>query len=121
MTTLSAILYVNLGPYHIARLRALSATLSDIIAIEIACEQKLYPWRPARDDMGFRHVTLFQEPFESVAAAEQKTAVIRVMEETRPASMVVAGYSDPAMRAAAIWAKRNLIPCIMTTTTTAAD
>jgi 1,2-diacylglycerol 3-alpha-glucosyltransferase len=121
MNTLCALLYGNLGPYHIARLRALSPKLPDIIAMEIACEQKLYPWRPARDDMGFRHVTLFQKPFESVSAAEQKAAVTKALEAIRPSSVVVAGYFDPCMRAASKWARHNAIPCIMTTTTTAVD
>ena len=51
MNISTAVLYGNLGPYHITRLRALSGILPDIIAVEIACEQKLYPWRPTRGNM----------------------------------------------------------------------
>ena len=66
-------------------------------------------------------MTLFQKTFELVSASDQRAEVTKALDEIRPSSVVVAGYFDPCMRAAAIWAKRNDVPCIMITTTTAGD
>ncbi len=112
------VIYLNYGPYHIARLRALSGILSGTIGIEVAQEQKLYPWRSAKDNLGFESRTLFHKPFEQISALEQKNAVTRVLDELGPSVVIVVGYNTPAMRAAAVWARRVRKTCIMIAETT---
>lgn len=38
------IIYLNYGPYHIARINALANLVPQIYAIEIASKQGIYPW-----------------------------------------------------------------------------
>ena len=90
----------------------------ELSGVEIAGEQKLYPWRPAKDDLGFESRTLFQKPFEEISAFEQKAAVNRVLDKLDPSAVVVVGYNYPAMRAAAIWARQQKKACIMIAETT---
>jgi 1,2-diacylglycerol 3-alpha-glucosyltransferase len=104
-----------------ARLRALTGILPAMVAIEVAFEQKLYPWRPAKKHLGFESRTLFDKEFEQVPPLEQKRAVNDSLNELNPSAVVMAGYSEPAMRAAAIWAHRMHKVCVMTTTTTRFD
>jgi len=92
-----------------------------MVAVEVACEQKLYPWRPSKENLGFESRTLFNSAFEGVPRLEQKRTVNEFLNELNPSAVVVAGYSEPAMRVAAIWARRMNKVCVMTTTTTRFD
>lgn len=113
---------MNLGPYHIARLRALAETLPDVHAIELAGEQKLYPWRPSRDRLGFAATTLFPDrPCEAVPAIEQREAVKAALSRIDPSVVVVAGYREPVMSAAAKWAGRRRRPSVLLSPTTYLD
>lgn len=108
------IVYVNFGPYHVARLSALSAVMPNIIGVEISRQQRLYPWRPVRECLGFECRTLFAErPFESIPDREQCKAVREVLSEIAPAVVIVAGYREPVMRAVADWARKRGIPSIL--------
>ena len=115
------ILYLNLGPYHVARLRALASTLPGLVAVQVANTQNLYPWQSSKAAKQFQHVTLFDRTFESISSAEQVKAVRRALDDIKPSAIMVAGYYDPAMRAAARWGKKYGAPLIMTTTTTVMD
>ncbi len=95
--------------------------MPSMVAIEVAFEQKLYPWRPAKENFGFAFRTLFNKAFEQVPVFEQKRAVNELLSELNPSAVVLAEYSEPAMRAAAIWAHRMNRVCVMTTTTTRFD
>jgi glycosyltransferase involved in cell wall biosynthesis len=116
-----AILYINLGPYHVARLRALASTLPGLVAVQVADTQNLYPWQFTSAQTGFQQVTLFSRPFESISSAEQVKAVHRALDDIKPAAIMMAGYFDPVMRAAARWGRKHNVPRIMTTTTTVID
>jgi 1,2-diacylglycerol 3-alpha-glucosyltransferase len=115
------IFYVTLGPYHIARLKALGSKLPDIVAIEIASQQDIYLWTVQGEVSDFKRITLFKRQFESVPVKEQIAAAQGILAELSPVSVTVVGYSDPVMRGIARWAFHNRVPCIMTTTTTVYD
>jgi len=91
MSVSCSIMYVNLGPYHVARLRALAAVLPKMHAVELAAVQGLYPWRPSRDELGFSLTTLFPgRASETVPAAAQRSAIRAALSEINPALVVVA-------------------------------
>lgn len=114
MRSRCAIVYMNLGPYHIARLRALTRVLPDVRAIEVAGKQQLYPWRPARDAPDFRLTTLFPDrACETVSSRRQREAVTAELSALDPAAVIVAGYREPVMRAAAGWAREHGIPTVL--------
>ena len=60
-----AVCFTNFGPYHLARLRALSARLGErgdrLIAYEVAGSERTYPWMRNRRDEPFEWITLFPE------------------------------------------------------------
>jgi len=107
-------IYMNLGPYHVARLRALAGVLPEMHAIEVAGEQRLYPWRPSKNGLGFALTTLFaHQACETVSARAQCGAVKAVLSELNPGVVVVAGYREPCMRAAANWARKHGVPVVL--------
>lgn len=108
------ILYMNLGPYHIARLRALASSLPQLHVIEVASEQKLYPWRPNRDQLGFACTTLFEnDACETIPVRRQCSAVKMALSRLNPAAVIVAGYGELCMRAALRWARQRGIPAVL--------
>ncbi len=115
------IFYSNFGPYHIARLNALARVLPNMLAVEIAASETMYPWRRGPERVSFATSTLHAAPYEKLSAQVKKMAVRNALAATRPAIVAVVGYSSPEMREVAMWAHRMNAPCIMTTDTTAAD
>ena len=65
MSLTLAISFTNLGPYHLARLRALADRLAArggrLIAYETAGSERLYPWQTKRREEPFERVTLFPD------------------------------------------------------------
>jgi len=117
-----AVLYMNLGPYHMARLRALAEVLPATHAIEVAGRQKLYPWRPSGQRLGFDATTLFPgRVCESVSPREQRGAVEATLSQIDPRIILVAGYREPVMRAAVAWARDHHVPAILHFVSTYAD
>jgi 1,2-diacylglycerol 3-alpha-glucosyltransferase len=107
-----AISFTNLGPYHLARLRALAAALGPAgggaIAIETAGGERKYPWSRREGDEPFRRVTLF--PDRALEALEKRAcreAMIATLERERPDVVAVAGYVRPECLAALGWARRR--------------
>ena len=122
MKSRCAIVYMNLGPYHLARLRAMAEVLPDVHTIEVAGEQRLYPWRPTRDRLGFTLTTLFPDrPCETVPANAQREAIRTVLSKIDPSAVIVAGYREPAMCEATKWARRHGVPTVLQFVSTYSD
>lgn len=108
------IIYMNLGPYHIARMRALAHIVPNVHVLEVAGKQELYPWRPAKDRLGFASTTLFADTAsEGLSPRMQRQAVTGALSKLKPAVVIVSGYRQPSMRAAANWAAKRAIPTIL--------
>ncbi len=116
------IIYANFGPYHIARLRALAAIMSDIVGIEISNTQELYSWCSTEQSLGFKCKTLFTGiPFESIPRGKQCKAIRQALSGFMPQMVVIAGYSEPVMRAAGAWARKYGVPTILLLVSTYLD
>jgi len=116
------VIYMNLGPYHVARLRALTEVVPDIHAIELAGEQRLYPWCSSRDELGFPLTTLFPaSTCEAVSSRDQRNAVQEALSRIDPGAVVVAGYREAVMNAAARWARSRRRSTILLSPTTYID
>lgn len=112
-----AVLYLNFGPYHLARLRTIAAALRPLdcrlIGIELAATEQRYQWRVDRSDEPFEWVSLFHDrPVESITSREQSRAVRAVLSERRPAAIAIAGWSHEFLRAAIAWGRRRSIVVI---------
>lgn len=109
-----AIIYLNYGPYHIARINALAKLIPNVYAIEIASKQGIYPWQRVKADSSVNFQTFFNDiECESVSTFKQGKAVKKALDQIKPSIVIVAGYSQPVMRAATQWANKHNIPTIL--------
>jgi glycosyltransferase involved in cell wall biosynthesis len=117
------ILCHSIGPYHAARYRALAEFIgkTEIIILELASREKKYPWAETDRDHLPTIRTLFNVPLEQIPGREQAKAVGATLNDLQPHVVVSVGYSDPAMRTAARWARSNNAISIMTGATWRGD
>lgn len=103
-----ALMFVNYGPYHLARALALMP-LGGIepYFIELAASQKKYPWLADKRKLLGRLITLTHKAYEQCSSREIARKAVAALERLRPAVVVIAGYNHRPMRAAAAWARRN--------------
>jgi 1,2-diacylglycerol 3-alpha-glucosyltransferase len=113
-----SVCFTNLGPYHLARLRALAARLAGrgdrLIAYEVAGTERTYPWTRSRRDEPFDGVTLFPDRvLETIPAEECRSAMLDALEFDRPDALGIVGYARPESMAAARWARSRGRPAIL--------
>ncbi len=113
-----AISFTNFGPYHLARLRALAVGLKrlggQLVAIETAGAERLYPWQIDRRPEPFDWITLFPgRALEDVAAVDCSVAIEETLERTAPDAVALAGYVRPECLSALRWARRQGRPSIL--------
>jgi 1,2-diacylglycerol 3-alpha-glucosyltransferase len=121
-TIRTAVVFVNYGPYHLARSRALAAHAQiDAYFIELASAENKYPWRAEKDELHDRLITLCKGPYEHSSGSELERKIVAVLRELKPRALVVAGYSERPMRRAAGWARRNGCAVVLLSETTGWD
>jgi len=96
-----AVLFARLGPYHVARLRALSA-FHDVLSVELSGENINYAWDPV-DNQGLRHVQLFDQNHRTVRPAILRASVGQTLDAHTPDVVAVPGWWDPGALAAIEW------------------
>ena len=103
-----AVIFVNYGPYHIARARALADRPDfDPIFIELASAQRKYTWEIDKEILCGRLITLATQPYEDCQPRELSRMLVDTLTRLQPATVVLAGYGDAPMRAAARWARTS--------------
>ncbi len=117
MTTL-AVSFTNLGPYHLARLRALAASLrrqgGRLIAYETAGTEIKYGWRTDRHAEPFDWVTLFPDSrLEELPRAACARTMRAALERDRPDAVALCGYVRPECLAALRWANQQKRPALL--------
>lgn len=126
MTTNLAICFTNFGPYHLARLRALSAALERaggrLFAYELAGTERKYAWETDRGDEPFAWTTFFPDrPMESIPAPACRRAIREALDRDQPDAVAVVGYFRPECLAMLAWAKKAGRPAIMMSETQSLD
>jgi 1,2-diacylglycerol 3-alpha-glucosyltransferase len=107
-----SICFTNFGPYHLARLRALSEALAkrgdELLAIEVADQERRYPWARGERSEPFTWITLFEgRALEQIPAEECSRAMTSLLDREQPDAVGIVGYSRPESMAALRWARRN--------------
>jgi glycosyltransferase involved in cell wall biosynthesis len=107
-----AVSFTNLGPYHLARLRALAAALGrkdgTLLAYETAGREAKYPWERSGQDEPFEWITLAPGAvLEQLPAAACRRMMREALERDQPDAVAVAGYVRPECLAALSWARRR--------------
>ncbi len=114
-----AVLFARLGPYHVARLRALSKT-HDVTAVELSGENINYAWDPVAAD-GLEHVQVFDSNHRTVPARRLRRGIEQVLARQSPDAVAVPGWWDPGALVAIEWAAQNDTSVVMMSDTTALD
>ncbi len=95
----------SIGPYHVARYAALSKKASGLVVVELASQQKLYPWVNSTARAGIAVETLFDRALERVSCQELAESIWKALDRLQPRVVVAVGYGDAAMRTASLWAR----------------
>lgn len=117
-----AVIWINYGPYHIARAKAL-ARVDGIkpIFIELASMEHLRPWKVRQKDDQIQLVTLFNKPYEKCKTLELCSALRRTLAEINPDILATCGYSPFVMLDAARWARSKKKGSVLMTQSTHVD
>ena len=117
MTTIS-VSFTNFGPYHLARLRALARRLeasnARLLAVEVASQERRYPWSRASGPEPFDHAILFPgRALESIPGEDCARAMRRFLDLERPDALGIVGYARPESTAALGWARKSRRPTVL--------
>jgi len=112
--TKPVVLYDNLGPYHYARLHALSEVWPDLVVLELRAQSTVYLWEsPCGDRTWAKHTLAGKSEGPDSSLQSLRRRVGRVLDEERPDVIVTAGYRALEAQAAARWAKAHQVPAIV--------
>ncbi|MDG2990411.1 glycosyltransferase [Candidatus Synechococcus calcipolaris G9] len=114
------ILFINFGPYHIARIRRFHDHARQknfqVVGIELARSTQEYLWKNDILDLGFPIIPLIQnQPIETVSWVKQSQLLYQYLQHLQPDVLAIAGYSPPAMLAALAWCRWHRRPAILMT------
>ncbi len=118
------VMFDRFGPYHIARLNALSVFSCDFTVTGLECfgESDEYEWHKVSTPPSFQRRTLFPEHRASQSDAEELTSRVRgALEAAQPEAVAVTGWSHLGARAALQWCVDSRIPAIVMSESTAHD
>jgi 1,2-diacylglycerol 3-alpha-glucosyltransferase len=103
-----AIVVFNLGPYHVARARALAQVPGlQPCVIEITSQLGSHPWITNRENIGFVLRTLSHRPFESCSYRELTGPLVEALETIEPDVVITTSFRPFIMLRAARWARRR--------------
>lgn len=106
------VLFMNFGPYHIARLEALGDVARSkgfqVYGIEINQQSRTYGWKVKNASHNFYWFTIFEgDTIAKASLLRQVKSVWTVLQSLSPDVIVSAGYREAAMVTALAWAKIN--------------
>lgn len=114
------ILFDNLGPYHVARLRAAAAVV-DLIAIQGGISSSTYAWKSS-DEFPFSCITINPEgPSEALPTREFVRRLEQALRNSAPEVVFVPGWASLLALAAMRWSIRNRVPFVLMSESTAWD
>ena len=136
----AAVIFDNLGPYHLARLRAAAANISELMAVEVAASSAEYEWqreaemgkqKPENRNTGlvsafgvsdFKTITLLERGTSGeVSGRELAARLNRVLDDFQPQVVFIPGWSSRAAFAALFWCGRARVPTVVMSESTEWD
>jgi len=116
-----AVLFDNLGPYHVARINA-AAESADVLGVEYAAVSNEYAWERRAGAVQFQRATLFEtRPSRRLPASELVDRLGVALGGFGPDGVAVPGWSGRLAFAALSWCLRNDVPAIVMSESSAHD
>jgi len=116
-----AVLFHRLGPYHLARIAAAARRLT-VVAVESSGVDKTYAWDKVAAAGPYQRITLFEQAdAQTLPAAEVVRRTAEVLDQVKPAVVVVPGWGDAFALAASQWCLQNRVPTVLMSESTAWD
>ena len=112
------VLWARFGPYHLARLQALHATLGRhgirLTGLETSRTDETYAWRLEEDTVAFeRVVALSHGTAEAARPAVIRKAIRSALNRINPDAVAIPSYSTPDAQAALAWCRQHRRVAIM--------
>jgi 1,2-diacylglycerol 3-alpha-glucosyltransferase len=121
------VLFSSYGPYHLARIKALSSLADALLkqpvtAIELARSQDQYPWETNIDNLCFSIVSVIpDQSLEDTNIFRLLWELNAILNEYNPNVLAIAGYFQPSMLFALAWCLWHRKPAILLSETTELD
>lgn len=116
-----AIVFHRFGPYHWARLKAVSSGF-DLLAIEQSAETTEYLWNKVEGEGGFQRTTLFPDgESEKQQRVEIGSRMSAALDAFAPKAVAIPGWSTPGALSGLRWCLRTRVPAIVLSESTARD
>jgi len=111
------IIFINIGPYHLERVRAAARVLQSrghqLVLIELSADTFTHPWQIKREEEGFQWITLLDS---SSDYQKSRLNLILKLQDTlqnlQIDSLAISGYADPIMLSALVgclWQRKPAI------------
>ena len=115
-----AVIFDNLGPYHVARLSA-AAKYCDLLAIEVMARSSEYSWDRIVD-ADFRRKTLFGPSAVCQVTPRKLLSLLdQELEGFQPSVVVIPGWYGLDGLGALRWARRSRVPLVIMSESQATD
>lgn len=115
-----AIIWTNLGHYHLARIRALT-DFFDVTAVELAGFEQLYGWREDKIGLNAEVHTLCKGEWESQNQFSVAVELWRDLSRIKPDAVLVPGYSSIPALTAALWSRLHQTRTVLMSESNADD
>jgi glycosyltransferase involved in cell wall biosynthesis len=103
-----AVIWLHVGPYHVARLDALAARKEvEVLGIQLTASEAIRRWDPVGESKRWTLETLSYGEYSTGTRNQIARRLHKRLQEWQPDAVVVAGYAEPAMRFATRWARAN--------------
>lgn len=108
----ACVIFNNFGPYHLSRIDSFDKSYRvGLFPIQLASSESLREWKV--DNMPMQIITVQDNTLEESSASQVCGRLVSLLNQLKPGVVVVAGYSEPAMRTAAGWARKNGVHSIL--------
>src|SRR5438046_3098384 len=119
MNSLTCVMDYRIGPFGWARLQA-AARLGPLLGLEMSADNSEHPLERIQVQGDFLRVTVFPEgQSEEVPAHEMIRRLHAALDQHRPQSVAIVGWSFNWSLAALLWCLRNKVPAILLSDSTA--
>lgn len=116
----ACLFFSNFGPYHVARIAALSAHCT-VLPIEICATSMNYQWGAGGYESFGRTTLIRAEDAESAGHAVVRDRLLQALDRLKPEVLAVPGWFAPASLSAIQWAVAAGVPVVMMSESTRND